>query len=369
MVRRFLILNGLAVISVILYHATGWGYTAMFWWTDRYLPVNVPNFDQMGSLSYYGLRLIEQLFIYGIPAFIFVSGFFIAVATRRDRKTIDWQIVFSRIKNLVIPFLIWSVLILAVNWLQGERYSPVELLTTIILGRTAPPYYYVPLLIQLLLISPFLVPIARSRPMLLMVATGAVTIFLLILRYPLILGKTIPALGPFSLLNRSWFFTTYLFWFSFGIVAGFHLQNLKLKLNPVRNLFPVLLVIFFLLGVVEWEYLLRLSGQDWIGPRETLIDQLYSGAFILSFLLFEKFTPPFAAQLTDLGSKSFGIYLTHSPVLEYSARFIYHILPAILAYQAIFQPVIIVLGFGVPLTVMAIFNRTPARVFYKYVFG
>ena len=60
------------------------------------------------------------------------------------------------------------------------------------------------------------------------------------------------------------------------------------------------MIIFFVLGVIEWEYLLRLSGQEWIGPSETLIDQVYAGAVILGFLLFEKFNLPLAAQLADL---------------------------------------------------------------------
>jgi peptidoglycan/LPS O-acetylase OafA/YrhL len=213
------------------------------------------------------------------------------------------------------------------------------------------------------------VPLARNRAGLLLIVTGAIQIFVLLLRYVQIIGLEIPELTPLMFLNRSWLFTTYVFWFSFGIVAGFHLQQVKLVLNRLKKSFPVLMVIFFILGVIEWEYLLRLSGQEWIGPSETLIDQVYSGAVILAFLLFEKFNPPMAAQLAELGSKSYGVYLIHAPVLEYSARLVYHVLPGILAYEAIFQPVLIVLGLGVPLLMMAAVNRSPARMLYKTVFG
>jgi hypothetical protein len=47
MTRRLLYLSGLAIVGVILYHAVGWGFVGMFWWTDRYAPVTVPNFDQI----------------------------------------------------------------------------------------------------------------------------------------------------------------------------------------------------------------------------------------------------------------------------------------------------------------------------------
>jgi len=204
---------------------------------------------------------------------------------------------------------------------------------------------------------------------LLLIVSGIIQILVLLLRYLQIIGLEIPELKPFMFLNRSWLFTTYVFWFSFGIVAGFHLQQVKNVLNRLKNSFPVLMVIFFILGVIEWEYLLRLSGQEWIGPSETLIDQVYSGAVILGFLLFEKFNPPLAAQLANLGGKSYGVYLVHAPVLEYSARLIYHILPGILAYEALFQPALIVLGLGIPLVLMAAINRSPARMLYKTVFG
>ena len=76
MVRRLPLLNGLAALASVLYHSTSWGFVAMFWWTHRYLAVSVPNFDQLGSLSYYGLRVIEQLIAFAIAAFLFISGFF-----------------------------------------------------------------------------------------------------------------------------------------------------------------------------------------------------------------------------------------------------------------------------------------------------
>ena len=68
MYRRVFLLMGLAIVAVVCNHAAGWGYTAMFWWTDRYRPVTVPNFDQTGTLPYYGLLLLKQLTLFSVPA-------------------------------------------------------------------------------------------------------------------------------------------------------------------------------------------------------------------------------------------------------------------------------------------------------------
>jgi len=36
MVRRLLYINGLAIIAVVMFHAAGMGFVAMFFWYQRY---------------------------------------------------------------------------------------------------------------------------------------------------------------------------------------------------------------------------------------------------------------------------------------------------------------------------------------------
>ena len=44
--KRLLMLSGLAITAVAVNHAANWGFIALFWWTDRYRAVAVPNYDQ-----------------------------------------------------------------------------------------------------------------------------------------------------------------------------------------------------------------------------------------------------------------------------------------------------------------------------------
>ena len=369
MVKRLLILNGLAILGAVLYHATGWGFTAMFWWTDRYQPVQVPNFDQLGGAGYYFLRILEQLVIFSIPAFLFVSGYFVAVAAGRSRKTISWDIVRSRILKLVFPFVIWSVLILIAQILQGESYTIGSFITTIILGRTAAPFYFVPVLVQLYLISPFLVPMARQHWKLVLIVSAIIQSAVVLTRYAQILPVDLPWLTPFLVFSRSFLPFGFVFWFCLGLVTGLHLELIKNFLFRVRWILLASMLIFFILGMVEWEVLLRLSGLEWIGARETIIDNLYSVAVLGVFIAFDQVKMPISDQLTQYGARSFGIYLVHTPVLEYSARIFYHFAPWLLASQFLLQPVLLVLGLGIPLLLMAVVNRSPVRKYYGYIFG
>jgi surface polysaccharide O-acyltransferase-like enzyme len=369
MARRLLLLNGVAIVCVILFHATGFGFTAMFSWPHRYRHVSSPNYDQIGTTAYYALRLVEQMVVFAIPAFLFVSGFFISVLTGRNRATVDSGAIGARIKSLVIPYLLWSGIALLAIALQGRVLSGPRYLSAILTGSANPNYYYVPLLVQLYLLSPLIVLLAKWKWKLLLATTAIVQIFVYSLQYVVVLGLDIPVVSSMAAALPKWLFLAHLFWFTFGVVAGFQHQALKLVLERTKWILLPSLVGLFLVGVVEWELLLHWSGTPWSENRVTLIDGLYSGALILSFLAYADVRLPFSSSLLALGSRSYGIYLAHGLVMEFLARGLYHFAPWILGQQVLFQPILIVVGLLVPITLMSVVSRSPSRGLYGYVFG
>jgi len=369
MARKLSYLSGLAVIGVILYHASGWGFVSMFWWTHRYLPVAVPNFDQMYGPAYFGLRFIEQLVIFSIPAFLFVSGVFVAFAAGRAQAPMSWKSAWSRVRSLGVPFLIWSSIMLAVALLFGESYTPVEALRMVVLGQTTPAFYFVPLLCQLYLLGPLLARLARSNWRLLLVGSALLQALTRIIPMLVSLRVPLPGLETLADLTPSWFLPTGIFWFALGIVAGFHQDGLKALLARVKRWLLPALVVLLVLGMVEWELLLRLSGENWITPRPTLLDDLYSLVLLMGFLALERPKLPLHGPLNLLGSRSYGVYLVHSLVLTVLAKSIYHVAPALLGLQGIMQPLLIAAGLGVPLLWMTLVRNSPARVVYELQFG
>ena len=369
MIRRLLYLNGLAAFSAVLYHATGWGFTAMFWWTDRYRPVSVPNFDQLGGISYFSIRAIEQMVTVAIPAFLFVSGFFVAFAAGRTHRTVSWNIVGVRVKNIAIPYLVWSLLIIGAAMVLGARYSGVKIAQMLAFGETEPPYYYVPLLIQLYLLSPLIVLWAKAEWKSLLGVTALVQLVAVGVRNAGILPLDIPALNALGWLGRSWFFTSHIFWFSAGVVVSFHLKPMKMLTARFKWWLVAGTIIAYLAGIAEWEMLFRLSGQQWIASQETLVDGVYSIFFMLTFIAFDGMPLPAAKRIGDIGVKSFGIYLIHSPVLAVASKIIYHVTPWMLGYQIIYQSVLVALGLGVPLFLMWLVKKSPAHPYYQYLFG
>jgi probable poly-beta-1,6-N-acetyl-D-glucosamine export protein len=366
--RRLLHLNGLAVIGLILFHAAGWGFVAMLNWTGRYLPVTVPNYDQVGSLAYYVLRVMEQAASFAIPAFLFVSGYFVAVVAGRKR-VLPWNAVTIRIKNLAIPYLLWSLLLMALSYIQGATFSVTDFLGTLIVGKANPAYYYVPLLIQFYLLSPILVYLARRYWLPLLIVTALVQSAVQALYYPALLGLDAGALRPLVDVVPKWLFVARIFWFTAGIVVAFHVKEFEQSLFRARRGVLLATLVLIPIGVVEWELIQASSGQVWLAHRETFLDTFYAAALILSVLAFGLSNRRVVKPAERLAVNSFGIYLVHSPVMEYVARIIYHLAPWFLAYQLLFVPFIALVGLGVPLIMMTVVKRSPAKVFYKYIFG
>ncbi len=89
-------------------------------------------------------------------------------------------------------------------------------------------------------------------------------------------------------------------------------------------------ILTFILGLIEWELLFKLSGQEWIAPTRTIIDELFSAAALITFLSFGSVRYPYQNLVGQLGAKSYGIYLIHTLPIVIAARGIYHFLPAIL---------------------------------------
>ncbi len=370
MVRKFLLLNGISILGVILFHGAGWGFVAMFSWTHRYLPVASPNFDQVGSLTYYVLRTIEQLVVFVIPAFLFVSGFFVAFATGRDQKTIGWKTVKARIKKILVPYALWTLLLTGLVYLEGGTISLIDFLEGLFFGSINPAYYYVPLLIQFFLLSPLIIYLAKKNWKVLIITTGAIQLIVQLFSYPAILGMEDPMLRSISELIPKWFFLSRLFWFTSGVVVSYHLKTFKIWLVRYKWYFLVVGILLVPIGIIEWELYLRLTDQMWLPHRETLLDSIYTLAVVFSFLAFDEVSEmPFARQINNLGSKSFGIYLIHSPVMEYAARGIYVLSPWLLSHQGIILLIMIVLGLGIPLLMMYVVKKSPIRGFYQYIFG
>jgi surface polysaccharide O-acyltransferase-like enzyme len=165
------------------------------------------------------------------------------------------------------------------------------------------------------------------------------------------------------------FFARYAVYFPLGIVFGFHLQRMKQWLVKVKWGLLSLAILFAFLTLVEQEYLYRNTALIYGATFPSLSSFFYTNFFILCYLAFANVEIPLSKWIYQIANKSYGIYLVHPLILALTAKSIYHIAPWMLKYQAIFQPLLIVVGIGMPLLLMKLVLKTPAKKTYRYLFG
>ncbi len=364
--RQIPILRGLAILAVVCNHATGWGYTAMFWWVHRYRQVTPPNYDQAGTLPYYSLVVIQQLALFSVPAFLFISGFFTAYAALGSQPSLSWKVVRVRIINLLWPYLVWSLVIFGGDFLQGTSYSLVEYLRRLAVGDATGAYFFVPLLCQFYLLSPFIARWGKARSGQLLLVSALIQLTVTGLLYLRLFGVVLPDVRSSS----DWVFIWRAFYFPLGVACGFHLKLVRQWLSRFRWELLMATVALGALSIIESEMLYDLT-QDygWARGVSKFSTFLYTVAFILFFLAFDKILLPFTRTINWIGIRSYGIYLLHPKVMEFAAKVIYHIAPWLLAHQVLYQPVLVVSSMGISLLFMTGVAKSPARKFYRYLFG
>jgi surface polysaccharide O-acyltransferase-like enzyme len=359
MAKRLLLLNGLAALMIGFHHAAAFTMSAMFDWTNRYRDVSVPNYDLVGSFPYYVILTIRQLDGFAIPAFLFVSGFFISFLARGQASQLRLAMVLPRIKLLLVPFALWTGIRIA---LTGSLPSSLPNL----LGL----YYYIPVIIQLYLLSPLLLALAKRNWMVLIGLAAFVQIGAEGARYLQALGMASPVTAAIVRLTPQWFFPGLMLYFSIGMVFGLHAGPMGKWLHRYRWHLLVLVVGAGLLTIIEHEVLARLTGQQWMGRTFDGISRtIYATSFTLCFVAFLDAPTPFARQLTELSSKSLGIYLMNTPAVFAAGSLMYHLTPWVLGMPLLYFTIQLIVGLGGPILLMELIRRSPAQRVQRFAFG
>ncbi len=369
MSRRLLALSGIGVIGVVFHHAIHWVMTGMFWWTDRYVPgASIPDFSALGGASYWTIRVIDQFFVISLPIFLLTTGFFVAGTIGRGDTRHDWRTVFNRIRVLLIPYLLWSAVYVAMRYVFGERFSISEVLAMVVLGTAVIPFYYVPLLIELYILAPFVVALAKKRWSILLLIAALCQLVVVTAAYkpffPAIPGPE----GVYAFIRG-----THLLdlggWFVIGVIIKLHLPAVKVLMARVQPVLMPAILIIALMALAEWNMLRNLSGKEWIATDLTILDKVFALLFVATILFQKNLTIPFSLTLGKLGTKVYGVYLAHMLALDITAKAVYHFLPGSMAYPLFFWVLLGSIGLFGPLLLMKIVKDTPLRRLYVPLFG
>ncbi len=347
--RTIPILHGLAILGVIFNHAN-WHVLKLF---------------TPGDPGGYPFIVFDQVGKFAIVAFMVIAGYFIAYATGGGRRDLPWQIIFTRLKNLLWPWLIWSAILMMGQFFLGRSPSLTEFLRNLFIQ-----YYFIPLLIFYYLLAPIIARWAKTHTRTLLIGAAVLQLLAMSLFYARVYLPGFPGvlkswvdLGPLQYLR-------FVFYFPFGIVCGMFPQLVRSPLSRFKTFMPWLTLFLFGLSVVETAVAYNIGGSAWPmgGDQTKLTLALFSIALILCFMVFDRITVPFNRLITRLGSRSYGLYLSHYPILGITARVLKAIVPGAASQWWLFLPLFI-LTVAFSRGLMEGVARLPTRRFYRYLFG
>lgn len=369
MTRRVSLLMGVTILMVVVTHAAGRGQIALIEWRTSYQSAADLARDPTNSLAYWILMVIRQLTSFAVPAFLFCSGFFVSYAARGPQGRFTWKMVRARLIDILVPYLIWSLLWFVLDALEGATHTPLDYVSQLLTGQAdGGSYYFIPLLCQFYLLSPLIVPLAKSRPRGLLIVAGLLQLANVVMVYLYAFGATVPA--ALSWTTNLWLIFPWAIFFATGLVSGLHLDRFRPWLNRHKRRLLGGLAVLAVACVIEPEVIYRVTGRDVRLVPIAISTILYTIVFLLVFLAFDRARLPRSTELTKLGNRSYGIYLTHLKAMEYMTRFIHVAAPALLAYQVVFiMPLTLVVGLGVPWAAMSLMIKSPLRKYYRYLFG
>lgn len=346
--RQFPALRGFAILLVVLYHSTGWGMLAP--------PEH--GYPAVEGLGRYVLLTIRQLGVIAVPTFLFISGAFIAYASRGDPPRLSWKFVWNSLNRIVWPYVFWSIVYyLAIYLYRGEIYTPVGYLKNLIVGY---PFHFVPLLVFYYLLSPLLVRFARTSALVLLLGIGLYQIALVNIMFPGVLGFTFPGWSEYLALPI--LATTLAEWaifFPLGLIYRIKARCWAPVLRRFRWLTLAATVLLFILSLLHVFGVIHVPLAGFLCPLP----------FVLFIPTIDRRSIPAVRQLETLGKRSYGLYLMHLTVVSLTFLAVRILFPWLMGWQLVLQPLLFAAGVGVPMLVMDGFTRLSRPAFYRVLFG
>jgi peptidoglycan/LPS O-acetylase OafA/YrhL len=311
--------RGIAIIAVIAIHAAYLGFP---------IKSTAPKNWNFSFLVAYC-----QLMNFCIPAFLFISGYWIskkAIISVQDYKTF----LKRRLSRILIPYFCWSVILLGYTAIRENRFDVCLIIFKLLTGRAASPYYpyyFIIVLTQLYMLTPLLNYINRrpyGLPLVVLInVTGLLALYLSRLGVILHIPITLP-------------FFIWIFFYEIGLLIGSRSDKLFV---------PKRFQIFILSGLLAAIILMELEGYIILSKYGDIYfavsitrytSFMYSVFVILGFLVLREHISRWPSLLVVLGRYSFGIFLIHMSILpmvfEYTRT-----ITVLYLYQPLYQFVVV----------------------------
>ena len=251
----------------------------------------------------------RQLFNCSVPIFLAISGYFLA---NKDVSSSDKYYYFlkKQVPRVYLPMLLWSIPFLILSLFNGQGIF--KSIGGFLIGGYS-IYYFVALILQFYILLPIFQWFANRSGVIisLLITMGAMSILFYTNH---IIGLNLPLIiyaAPFPV------------WMVFFVI-GLFVGKKGTSFKPHIPVYGIIVIVGLLLSFVETSYISQMKG-FLAGAGIKGSATLYSfGVLFLMFSLATRYrSNKFTELISQLGTLSFGIYLSHMFVIFFVGR-IYH---------------------------------------------
>lgn len=269
--RTFDYLRGLSILAVVLIHLT--------------VPTAIA--EETGGI------ILNQITRFGVPVFIFLSGWGLTVAESYERSASYFVFLKKRLSKLLPAYLVWNIIYVLYDVIFEDLDFTISVfIEGIFYGTNYPHLYFVPLIVLFYLAFPILRKMGETHWGLcvsFMITIGSLEF------YPVLMEGFTENQNPLN----------WLFYFVFGIWIAEHGEFIQKQLNP----YWVTILLSVSLIYVLLEPIALADGLTLEQTRPSVL--FYSVFFILSTITAPNWLKPIHRLLTPLSDYSFEIYLSH----------------------------------------------------------
>jgi peptidoglycan/LPS O-acetylase OafA/YrhL len=346
--RQFPALRGVAILLVVLNHSITLSLEA----------VRKYGYSMPSGVERYGWVALKEFGLIAVPTFLFLSGCFLAYALRGKELKAAYKTVWSGLRYIVAPYVIWSLVFYVMLYFLDRTIFPwPEYIKHLLVGY---PYNFVPLLIFFYLLAPVLVRVGGRYPWLVILAFGLYQLFLANVLKPGLLGFAFPDWARyFALPGLRLSLAIWGIYFPLGTVYSLHSKSLLPRLAQARWLLAAAAVAAYGLAALH-----ELSFVEF--PLAELLCPVF---VMLLFPLVKRESIPFAQHLEQIGKNALGLYLTNLITLSITLAIVGMLLPGLFGLLLLLIPALFIITIFAPRLLIAALARLPIPAAQRYVFG
>jgi len=337
--------RGVAIIAVVVIHASGAGFSF------RYSPTGRWNFIFIASYL--------QLLLFAVPVLIFMAGYWSSKSPIKSLQ--DYKVFLARkLPRILIPYLFWSFILLGYVAVRTQDVNVRWIIFKLLTGGACFPYYFIIVIAQLYVITPLLKYINR-RPygLILVLILNAIYLLALYLSRVYNIIWHLPAYLPFC----SW-----ILFYEIGLLVGSSDNKIFAAKKTRPFILPAILVCLL---ISELEGMILLSKYNNLSFAISPVKYssfLYSVCIIVGFLFIRNRLKCWPKFLVAVGNYSFGIYLIHILVLNKVVDIIQEI-DVIYSFQPLYQFIVVSMTVSICFALVDVIRKLLPESFSRRFLG